>query len=532
MQTTEWRTLAEETRFGPKKMARGSGGMVISSNSTASAVGADMLRAGGNACDAALAIAITQTVVEPHMSTITGVLSLLYYDADAGKTTYMNGGMNAPLAALPGFSTADIGTGRAVAVPGWWAGFEAVLHHLGTRSKREIMLPAIELAREGFEIYPFLFGEMFAMLDTLGRTEQGQEMFFPQGSLLTPGETLRQSRAAHTLERLCDAGSDYFYRGEFADKLIETANSAGGVLTYEDFERYQVRWQEPAAGTYRGYRLAAAPPPDHGGSHLIEAFNMLELLDLRTMGLPTESADTLYYMMRIAELVKDEGARQPDPATHYFPLDTILSKEYARIRLDLLRMEVPPPAPAPTNAPPGTNHVTVIDAQGNIASLLHSCVSQPWANGLFCEGVSVCGGGVHFLRTMPGPGERASLFISPNIIFDGEKPVLASGSPSISLIANIVQNTVNILDFGMSVDESVLRPRFGTKTKGPHEGQMIEVTIDKGLRQEVERRGVKLDVVSPWHFLNGSFEGIHIDPESGEKTACGDPRRNSTAIAV
>jgi gamma-glutamyltranspeptidase/glutathione hydrolase len=487
------------------------------------------LRQGGNACDAALAVSVVQTVVEPHMTTITGVLSLLYYDGRTGATTYMNGGVNRPLADLPGFSVDDLSTGRGVSVPGWWAGFEAARIRFGTLPKRDLMQHAIELAREGFPIHPFLYGYMFCMCGTLGKTVEGRSIYMPDGALLSPGQLLRQPGAARTLERLRDEGNAYFYHGEFARKLVNTVREAGGVLSLEDLERYEVRWQEPARGTYREYSIAASPPPDNGGTHVIEALNMLEILDVRKLGHPTESGESLFWMSSISELVKDDGAKQPDPATYDVPLDVILSKEYAAIRLELLRMGIPATRRS-TPAYPGSNHVTVVDKNGNVASIFHSCMSDSWSNGLFCEGVSICAGGVHFLRIMPRPGGRATLFLAPSIVFQNGKPVLASGSPSVGLISNILQNTTNVLDFGLNIEESVHRPRFGNRKDKA--GTMIEADLDNGVRRDAELRGQTFEVVNPWNYHCGSFEGIVIDQPTGEASACADPRRAGEAVAT
>jgi gamma-glutamyltranspeptidase/glutathione hydrolase len=474
-------------------------------------------------------MSVTQTVVEPHMTTITGVLSLLYYDADSGRTTYLNGSMNRPLADLPGFGVADLSTGRGVGVPGWWAGFEAALERHGTLPKSDLMRHAIELAYEGFPIHPFLYGEMFTMCASLGLTPEGRSMYMPEGALLGPGETLRQPAAARTLERLRDEGNEYFYRGEFAEKLVETLKEHGGVMTREDLERYEVRWQEPAWGSYHEYSIAASPPPDNGGTHIIEALNVLEILDLQKLGHPTESGESLYWMSRVSELVKDEGARQTDPATHEVPLALILSKEYAASRVELMKMGVAPAGPAPA-AYPGSNHVTAVDKSGNVATILHSCMALPWSNGLFCEGISICAGGGHFLRIMPGPGERATCYVAPTIIFRDGRPVLASGSPSVGLISNILQNTTNLLDFGLDIEDSVHRPRFGNKYLKP--GPMIEADLNEDVRKDAEKRGQTFEVVNPWNFHCGSFEGIAIDPTTGEASACGDPRRAGQAMAV
>ncbi len=469
---------------------------------------------------------LTQTVVEPHMTTINGVLSMLYFEAATRKITYVNGGLNRPLAGLPGFSAADLRTGRGPGVPGWWPAFEASLERHGSKPKTEIAAAAIHYARDGFEIHPFLYASMFSALDRLGRYPEGREIYMPEGSLLPPGATLEQTNAARTLERLVAEGEDY-WRGEYARKYSEVVQAHNGVITPEDFERYQVRWMEPARGSYRGYELVGSPPPDNGGTHIIEALHMIELLDLERLGPPSESPDTAYQMIRIAHEVMEEGANQTDPASHEVPLDVILSKEYARMRFKLLQM-APVRAHAYTPSP-GSTHVTAVDAQGNVATILHSTMASAWSAGLFVEGVSIVSSGGHFLRVMPKPGDRASAYVAPTMVLRSGRPVLASGSPSVSLVANILQNTVNVLDFGMAPEESTHRPRFGRWRAG---GFLIEADLYERMGEELEDRGLSLNRVSPWYMYLGSWEGIVIDQASGTYHACGDPRRTGHAEGV
>jgi gamma-glutamyltranspeptidase / glutathione hydrolase len=520
-------------RFGRKPPAAGRRGMAISSHPLVTRAAIDVLRAGGNACDAVLCASVTQAVVEPHMTAISGVLSMLYYDASRGEVTYVNGGMNAPLAPLPGFSAADVATGRGAAVPGFWGGFEAALARHGTRSRAEFLRPAIAYARNGFEIYPFLYGMMFQQMSRLGLNEHSREIFMPHGALLSPGKRLVQRGLADTLERLAADGSAFFYHGDFARRYCDVVQRAGGVLTPEDFASYEARWQAPARSTYRGYEVVGSPPPDNGGTHIVEALNMLELLDLRRLGPPTDSPDTLYQMIRITNEVMAEGAKQTDPNSHRVPLDVIVSKEYARMRFELLQMAPARQQAAEPTVYPGSNHLTVVDAAGNVATVLHSCMSMPWSNGLFVDGVSIVASGVHFLRVMPRPGDRASAYVAPNMILRDGRPVLASGSPSVSLVGNILQNITNVLDFGMTLEESVHRPRFGGWPSGTRPGgpmrNYIEVDVREGVRAEVARRGLDLEVVNPWNMYLGSFEGVRIDERTGERSACGDPRRTSHA---
>ncbi|MCY3548290.1 MAG: gamma-glutamyltransferase [Gemmatimonadetes bacterium] len=528
----ERRALIAEAHFGPKAPATSQTGMAICSHPLATREAVKILREGGNACDAALSASVTQTVVEPHMTGITGVLSMLYYDAATGETTYVNGGANAPLAPLTGFSAADIATGRGPGVPGFWAGFEAALARHGSIPRRRIMEGAITFARDGFETHPFLWGELFIMCHKIGMTEAGRRIFMPDGYIPRPGDPLVQSEAADTLERLAEEGNDYYYHGAFAEEYSDVVQEAGGVITPEDFAHYEARWQEPAWSSYRGYRIAGSPPPDHGGSLVIEMLNMIEFMDLEAQGPPNESADSLYQMSRIHNLVFEEGGRQNDPDSHPLPLDVILSKDYAEMRFKLLQMgrANSPSQPPPPPPPAGSNHVTVVDGAGNTATILHSCMSLPWSNGLFAGGVTVCASGAHFLRVMPRPGQRATAYVAPNIVFNRQgTPMLASGSPSVGLLANIVQNTTNIIDFGIPIAESVPRPRFGGRSLDVPGSTMVEADVDDDVIAAVRDRGHAIDVVNPWNWHHGAFEGIHIDPDTGVRSACGDPRRCSKA---
>lgn len=527
--------LTSQARFGRKHAAHGRDGMVVTSHPVVTDTAVRILREGGNAADAAMGASVAQTVVEPHMTSICGSLSMLHHDAASGETTYLNGAMQRPRN-LDSLALRDLGTGRGVPVPGFWAAFEAAVQRHGTLSTARLVAPAVELAREGFDVYPFLYGMAFERLSVLGRHARAREIFMPDGRLIDVGERLRQPALAETLERLVTDGADHFYRGPFAQRLVDTVQEAGGVLTREDLDEYEVRWMEPARGTYRGYDVVGSPPPDTGGTHVIEILNLLEQVPLTEWGPPTESPDTLYWMMRFCADVMADGARLPDPYFRDVPLELLTSKEHARQRFELMKMTAP--RPAPPSAPPGSNHVTVVDAAGNVASVLHSIMSLPWTNGLYVDGVQVWAGAVHFLRHFPVAGGRGTCPVVPTIIFKDGRPVLTAGSPSMSLVANVVQNTVNILDFGMDIEQSVHQPRFGGQSDsstffdpGSAAVTLIEADVDETLRREVARRGIGLDVCNPWNLYMGSYEGVLIDDE-GLMSACADPRRTGQATAV
>lgn len=527
--------LTQQAVFGRKEKASGRNGIAVSSHPIVSRVALKVLEAGGNAVDAALAASLAQTVVEPHMTTAFGVLSMMHYDAKTGTTKYLNGSMNAPLAGLPGFSAADVTTGRCVSVPGFWAAWEAARERLGSKSRETLAAPAIELAREGFPIYPFLYGMMFEQGTKIGLTEEGRSIYYRDGSLRGPGEMLVNPALATTLERMAADGVDYFYRSSFTEKVVETVKRAGGVLTMEDFDRYEVRWMDPAWGTYRDWKIAGSPPPDNGGTHIIEILNLVEQLPLKQWGMPTESAESLYWLGRFCLEVFADGASQGDPKSWKLPLETILSKDYAATRLELMRMRDPK---GPANVPyPGSNHLTVVDAAGNIATVLHSVMSHAWSNELFVDGMKLWAGGVHFFRTMPKPGDRGTCYVAPHIIFDSKgKPVLAAGSPSVGLIQNCVTNALNILEFGMDIETSVHQPRIGGPTYTAENlvngGFWLEADCGTpAMHDEVRKRGLKIELVNPWNYHNGSYEGVHIAAD-GLASACADPRRTGAAMAL
>ena len=195
----ERKKLSYEAHFGRKTPAASRRGMVICSHPLATREAIKVLKRGGNACDASLCAAITQAVIEPHMSGITGMWDMLYYDAASGKSTCVTANWNTPLEPLSNLTPADISTGRAQGVPGFWAGFEEAHKRHGSRSIKEIMEPAIRYARDGFEVHPFLWGAIFSQIQRIGMTEQGREIFTPQNVLPRPlGKALSEEASRHT----------------------------------------------------------------------------------------------------------------------------------------------------------------------------------------------------------------------------------------------------------------------------------------------------------------------------------------------
>lgn len=535
MRSQDIPALAAAARFGGKHEVASAHGMVVTSHPLATRAALDVLRDGGNACDAALTAAMMQLVVEPHMTAITGGLSLLYRDQANGQAGYLNGNINAPLAPLPGYSGADIHGGRGVPVPGWWPAFRAAQARWGRSSLARLMDPAILVAKEGFEVNPYLYGLLYGAQEKLGIHAQAREVFWPQGTLIAPGQQLRQSRVARTLERLRDEDMAY-YLGDFARAFCAENRRGGGVITEADFHAYQPMFQRPVEGRYRGFGVIGSPAPDDGGVQLIEALNLLELIDLKSLGPAAGSFETLQHLIRIHNEVYYAPPRQGDLDSAPREMEILLSKEYAAQRFELMAGQAPrrTPAVAPT---PGTIHISVVDANRNVASLTHSHMASPWVNGLFAEGFQLSGGGSFFQRVLPQPGSRATVYLAPNLIIRDGQPVIVSGSPSVSLVACIIQNLVNLMDFGMSVAESVHQPRFGTRPHSPDRGWEPGTTLEAGFSDDIQRRFLQWAderrlwsrIVHPWCTLTGNFEGIAISPRDGRLTSCADPRRVGAA---
>ena len=538
----ERRALVATARFGPKQAVRGANGIAICTHPLASAAAADMLALGGNACDGVMAASIAQAVVEPHMTTLSGCLSMLYYDAASGEYSYVNGMMAAPQA-VPDVRSMDVAEfgalmaktdGTLCFVPGFWGGFEAGHDRHGRLSRSTVMAPAIHYARHGFEIHPFLWGEMFVESSVLGREPFSREIYFNGSTLRDIGDMLVQSAHADTLEQLAEEGSDHFYRGEFGRRYAETVQARGGLITAEDMAAYEAFWDEPVHGTYRDYGVVGSPAPDFGGQALVEIMNMVELLDFQQTGPAFESGETTLRMMQIIGRVYADavGGRFDGSLPE---VERAISKEYAEERFAALEGKPASPndrytAVGAMPPPPGSNHVTVVDAEGNVATVLHSVMSMPFRTGIYVNGVYACASGVHLGSGPVEPGGRAHARICPNMFTRDGKPVLASGSPSVSLTENIVQNSVNLLDFGLDLETSVHKPRFGGSSMTVPGALMLEADLPGEPGNLLREAGATVEVVNPWNWLCGSFEGVLME-EAGA-VACGDPRRTAQAVAV
>ncbi|MFD1541967.1 gamma-glutamyltransferase [Nonomuraea guangzhouensis] len=493
---------ARPSRPDPEHVAAtGRRGMISTSHPAATRAGLAALRAGGSAVDAYLAAAAVQTVVEPTMTTLAGGLVVTVYDPATGQSRAM-AGVGAPPAAEDGdLDEAARSSGRTVVTPGWVRGAHAAWQEWGRLAWSELFTDALRAAREGFVVDQLLYGWAFEYRTVAGRFKAGREVWFPDGRMFGVGEVLRQPALARTIEQLAEQGPGYFYEGDFARRYVETARAAGGRITLDDM----------AACSAIDLPLTSLPVAGGYELHTIGPLHAL-MLSLAHLAGPD---DRLYRMMRIVEESWQYGLTSI-PRDLNEAADAV-SPEAAE---KLLRqvMEGPPRPFDAMNM--GTNAIVVADESGMIAYGTHSASSTAFGVGLMAEGVIVPRPITLYATPMvPIPAGWATSLLA---LRDG-RPVFAAASPSISALQNVFQNSVNVLQRGMSPAESVHQPMFGA-SHYPSRRPMVEATIGEEAIAEVERRGLGVTRVSPWEPEMGSCQAIAFTAD-GLLHGVADPRR-------
>jgi gamma-glutamyltranspeptidase/glutathione hydrolase len=515
-------------------------GMVVSSHHLASEVGAEILKAGGNAIDAAVAVGYVEAVVNPCCGNIGGGGFMVLRLAD-GRERFINFRETAPAAAsekmyldaqgnpVPGASRYGY---KAVAVPGTVRGLDAALTEYGTMSRAEVMAPAIRLARDGFVLTR---GDTDIM-DYLARRFHNDPMvaaiFLRQdGGNLQRGDRLVQTDLAATLEAIAKDGPDAFYTGRIPAAIEAASKAGGGILTADDFAHYKITETAPVHCTYRGYVFASAPPPSAGGTTLCEILNVLEGYDMAALGF--HSAASIHVMaeaMRHAYLDRNTYLGDPDFVGN--PLDRLLSKEYAAaIRARILPDKATPSEVVRPGAEPheqsDTTHYSVIDHAGNAVSVTYTI------NGLF--GAVVMAPGTGFLlndemddftvkRGVPNmfglvqdranliePNKRPLSSMAPTLVTRNGKIFLVLGSPGGSRIITItLEAALNIIDYGMEPRQAVDAPRLHLQWL-PDELDYEPYAISSDTEKLLRAMGYKLVEQTPW----GAAELIAIGPPDG-----------------
>ncbi len=546
--------LSDLDRFHPV-VARN--GMVASQEALATEVGVDILKAGGNAVDAGVAVGFALAVTLPRAGNLGGGGFMLIHEAKTGKTLALDYRELAPAKAFRDMFLDDKGeadsqksrfSGLAIGVPGTVKGlYEA--HRLyggGKLSFAEVVAPAIALARDGFTVSEDLAGSLKDVVSSLAADEAARAVFYKaDGGFYEPGEILKQPDLALTLEKIANEGPKAFYEGAVADAIAARVLEAGGLMSAGDLGQYEAIWREPVKGTYRGHEVASMPPPSSGGVHIVEILNMLEPYDLAASG--ANSAATIHVM---AEAMKrayaDRSEYLGDPDFVKVPVKALTSKAYAMARMsDFDPMKAANSATIkPGNLTPyesgQTTHYSVVDGEGNVVSntytlnfsygvrmmaagtgvLLNNELDDFSAKAGVPNAYGLIGGDANAVE----PRKRPLSSMSPTIVFKDGKPVLVTGSPGGSrIITTVLQVILNGIDHGMNVAEATAAPRIH------HQWLPDEIRVEEGISPDtvrlLEERGHKVAVKSTM----GSTQSIAI--VDGELHGASDPRREGSLAA-
>ncbi|RDJ08908.1 gamma-glutamyltransferase [Rhizobium grahamii] len=464
-------------------------GMVVTAQHLATDVGVDVLKNGGNAVDAAVAVGYALAVVYPTAGNLGGGGFMTIRLKD-GKTTFLDFRERAPLAAtktmyLDGkgdiVPRASLNGYLAVGVPGSVKGFEMAREKYGTKSRQDLLAPAIRYAKEGFTLEQGDVASIGGSAKRLAKDEAAAKIFLKaEGKPYAVGEKLVQPDLAAVLSGIADTGPDAFYEGTPAEAIVKASQAKGGILAKEDFEQYAVRELKPIECNYRGYDIISSPPPSSGGVIICEILNVLEDYPLSFLGYG--SAETVHLMveaMRYAYVDRNAALGDPDFVDN--PVSTMLDKGYAKA----IRAKIDP-YKAGTSAdlkPLGakesveTTHYSIIDDEGNAVAVTYTL------NGNFGAGVVAPGTGVLLNNEMddftskPGvpnlygliqgeanaiaPKKTPLSSMSPTIVTKDGKPFMVIGSPGGSRIITITLEAIlNVIDFGMDISQAVNAPRI------------------------------------------------------------------------
>lgn len=542
-----WRNRAAAPFACEKQPAGGSKGMVVTNHPLASSAGAEMLAAGGNAVDAAIAALFTLSVVEPMMVGIFGG-GMAHLRLPDGRHTVIDGLSTAPAATRPDIYRAVSTTpgpdyletegrenavgAKAVAVPGNLKAWCETLSRFGRLPLSDVIEPAIRHAARGFTVTPYLSSCIAECAADLARDAGISRLYLPGGKPASAGHKLIQSDYAETLRSIARDGAATLYGGALGKAVTEHVARSGGYLSLEDLAAFRTIEREPVRGPYRGFEIVGPPPPSSGGVHVLQMLNILEGYDLAASGFG--SADNLH---RLAEVLKiafaDRAAATADPAFVTVPVEKLISKAYAaerRMRIDMARAQSWSAGVAPGESP-NTTHVTVADRDGHIVS------STQTINSLFGARFILPGTGIipnnymYLFDPHPGkalsvaPGKRITTSQAPLIVLKDGKPAFALGLPGgLRIFGSAMQAVVNLIDHGMDLQEAVEAPRLWTQ------GQAVEIEDGYGAAAAAALQARGHDVMALPH-VGGGMNAIAFN-ENGAMTGAACWRADGTAVGL
>lgn len=529
------------TPGGSRSPVAATHGMVAASQPLAAQVGLQILREGGNAIDAAVAVNAMLGLVEPHMNGVGGDLFALVWHADSQRMFALNATGRSPYAVtLETFHERDLdrvpGSGPlSWTVPGAVDGWAQLLERFGTRTLAQVLAPAIAYAREGFPVSEIIAGQWQGAEESLAEWPSSARTYLPGGRAPRAGEIFRNPDLARTYERIGAGGADAFYRGPIAEQIVRFSEANGGFFAARDFAEHASTWVEPVSTSYRGYQVWQLPPNSHGITALM-MLNILEGFELASGGHNT--ASTLHRMIEAKKLAFADRTRWvSDPDFNPLPVAELISKPYAAARRALIRDDR-----AATSVPPGdplergdTVYLTVVDAKRNAVSLIQSNFSAFGSQVVPGElGFALQNRGTGF-SLEPGhpnvlePHKRSLHTNMPGMVTRDGVPWLSYGVMGGNMQPQgHAQVLANLIDFGMNVQEAGDAARF-RHIDGRDGGVVL---VESGVPDSVVEALVALghNVRRSGGGSMGGYQAILIDPITGVLQGGSDPRKDGLAI--
>lgn len=524
-------------------------GLVATGHHLASQVGVDILKQGGNAFDSAVAISATLSVILPQMTALGGDAFALLHNGKTGKVMALNASGPSPKAASSekflekGLTQIPPNGFSSVSVPGLVDCWGKILKEYGSMKLRDLLKPAIAIAKGGFPIHDGLSRAIEKFKAKLAIDPVSSQVFLHNGIPLQPGEILIQKDLAHSLEIIATEGVRSFYKGSIAQKIINQSHKLDGLLAEEDLANYQSEWKKPLSVTYRDYIVFENPPVSQGHI-LLQELNVVEGFDLTQF--TQNSANSIHLMVEAKKLAfADRLQYTTDPEFAKIPLDRMLSKEYANTRRTQIDMNK-----TITNVSPGkfdskgdTTYFSVVDKAGNGISFIQSLFQG------FGSGVTVKGTGILLNDRMTGfslenshvnrlePGKKTTHTLNTYLIMKNGHLRMIGGSPGGDDQVQVgLQVITNILDYHMNVQEAIEAPRWSSRP-GTHPGEeklpyelWVEDRIPSDIQNGLVRKGHTVKEKYGWSF--GSVKSIVVDEKNYILSGGADPRRDGYAIGL
>ena len=538
-----------------KAPVRSKQGMVASTEKVASQVGIDTLKKGGNAVDAAVAVGFALAVTHPSAGNLGGggFMMIRFANGDtacidyretapaaASRNTYLDSaGEIVPKASTQGY--------RASGVPGTAAGLWLAQRKYGRLSFKEVIQPAIDLAEQGFLVSDHLSNSLKGAAPLLGLFPESRRVYLNNGEYFEAGARLTQKDLAWSLKAIRDEGVDGFYRGEVAARIEAAYKRHGSWMTREDLLKYEPKLRTPLRGSYRGYDVITMPPPSSGGTVLLEMLNALEGFNVSSMG--SGSSRSIHLMAEVMRhAFRDRAELMGDTDFVKVPTSQLVMKSYAsefRKRFNPEKAFDSLALPArvlPANEATETTHFSVVDKDGNAVANTYTL------NGGYGSGVTIEGTGILMNNEMddftskPGVpnaygliqgeanaiarGKRPLSAMTPTFVVRDGKLFLVIGSPGGPTIINtVLQVLVNVVDFGLTIQEAIDVPRFHHQWL-PDELRMENQGFSEDVAKALEARGHRL----AFRGFMGDAQGIMLEPKTGMRLGASDPRGDGQTL--